>query len=180
MTTHTHDPDEPGLAVEMHLREHLNEAHHHFAVGSYVDLAKQHAGEHPGLFDRQPILRLALPGIPARCGYCGEESETWPLGVYGGQVNATCPACFSIVSPVVAVAGDGGHGGCTTIAEHQQLQQQVERLIDLVRQLTERITGCSAGHYHDATGYEDTLCQCPSPGTYAPQFRNAHITEENR
>ena len=170
MTTHTHDPDEPGLAVEMHLREHLNEAHHLFAVGSYVDLAKQHAGEHPGLFDRQPILRLALPGIPARCGYCGEESETWPLGVYGGQVNATCPACFSIVSPVVAVAGDGGHGGCTTIAEHQELQQQVERLIDLVRQLTERITGCSAGHYHDATGHEDTLCQCPSPGTYAPQW----------
>ena len=37
-----------------------------------------------------------------------------------------------------------------------------------------------AGHYHDATGHEDTLCQCPSPGTYAPQFRNAHITEENR
>ena len=25
-----------------------------------------------------------------------------------------------------------------------------------------------AGHYHDATGHEDTLCQCPSPGTYAP------------
>ena len=129
---------------------------------------------------RQPILRLALPGIPKRCGYCGEGSETWPLGVYAGRVSATCPACFSIVSPVVAVAGDGGHGGCTTIAEHQELQQQVERLIDLVRQLTERITGRSAGHYHDATGYEDTLCQCPSPGTYAPQFRNAHITEENR
>ena len=83
--------------------------------------------------------------------------------------------------PVVAVAGDGGHGGCTTIAEHQQLQQQVERLIDLVRQLTERITGRSAGHYHDATGYEDTLCQCPSPGTYAPQWpQSATITEENR
>ena len=27
-----------------------------------------------------------------------------------------------------------------------------------------------AGHYHDATGHEDTLCQCPSPGTYAPQW----------
>ena len=80
---------------------------------------------------RQPILRLALPGIPARCGNCGEESETWPLGVYGGRVNATCPACFSIVAPVVAVA---------------------------------------AGHYHDATGHEDTLCQCPSPGTYAPSW----------
>ena len=26
-----------------------------------------------------------------------------------------------------------------------------------------------AGHYHDATGHEDTLCQCPSPGTYAPE-----------
>ena len=37
-----------------------------------------------------------------------------------------------------------------------------------------------AGPYHDATGHENTLCQCPSPGTYAPQFRNAHITEENR
>ena len=64
-----------------------------------------------------------------------------------------------------------------------------------------------AGHFHDATGHEDTLCQCPSPGPYAPQwpaehinqdkldsqreylpdpaatgpqFRNAHVTEENR
>lgn len=27
------------------------------------------------------------------------------------------------------------------------------------------------GHYHDATGYEDRLCACPSPLTYAPQPR---------
>jgi len=27
----------------------------------------------------------------------------------------------------------------------------------------------TAGHYHDATGHEDTPCTCPSPGTYAPQ-----------
>lgn len=27
-----------------------------------------------------------------------------------------------------------------------------------------------AGHYHDARGHEDTPCQCPSPGTYAPQW----------
>ena len=125
------------------------------------------------------VLRLPLAGIPERCGYCGEAPGAWPLGVIGGRVSATCPACFTAVAPVVAVAGDGGRGGCTTIAEHQQLQQQVERLIDLVRQLTERITGCSAGHYHDATGYEDTLCQCPSPGTYAPQWpQSATITEE--
>ena len=26
------------------------------------------------------------------------------------------------------------------------------------------------GHYHDATGHEDTLCHCPSPLTYAPQY----------
>ena len=37
----------------------------------------------------------------------------------------------------------------------------------------------AAGHYHDATGHEDTLCQCPSPGTYAPQWpQSATITEE--
>ena len=36
-----------------------------------------------------------------------------------------------------------------------------------------------AGHYHDATGHEDTLCTCPSPGTYAPQWpQSATITEE--
>ena len=28
----------------------------------------------------------------------------------------------------------------------------------------------AAGHYHDATGHENTLCTCPSPGTYAPQW----------
>jgi len=38
-----------------------------------------------------------------------------------------------------------------------------------------------AGHYHDATGHENTLCTCPSPGTYAPQWpQSATITEENR
>ena len=37
----------------------------------------------------------------------------------------------------------------------------------------------AAGHYHDATGHENTLCTCPSPGTYAPQWpQSATITEE--
>jgi len=27
-----------------------------------------------------------------------------------------------------------------------------------------------SGHYHDATGHEDTVCNCPSPLTYAPQW----------
>jgi hypothetical protein len=36
------------------------------------------------------------------------------------------------------------------------------------------------GHYHDATGCEDTLCRCPSPLTYAPQWPQAETisTEE--
>ena len=28
------------------------------------------------------------------------------------------------------------------------------------------------GHYHSATGHEDTLCHCPSPATYAPRWPN--------
>jgi len=89
---------------------------------------------------RQPILRLALPGIPARCGHCGEAPEAWPLGVLGHRVSATCPACFTAVAPVVAVAGSP-HGGCTTIAEHQELQRQVEQLTDLVGRLAAMVTG---------------------------------------
>ena len=34
------------------------------------------------------------------------------------------------------------------------------------------------GHYHDATGHEDTLCQCPSPGTYAPQWPEGSEEEQ--
>ena len=51
----------------------------------------------------QHIIKIALPDIPGQCGGCGAASDQWPLSVYGGQVNVTCPVCFCIVAPVVAV-----------------------------------------------------------------------------
>lgn len=51
-----------------------------------------------------PVLRLALPGIPAACGSCGETSAEWPLTVFGGRIDVSCPRCWSRVAPVVAVA----------------------------------------------------------------------------
>jgi len=55
----------------------------------------------------QPVLRLALPGIPTQCGNCGETSGEWPLTVFGHQVSASCPRCFTVVAPIVAVAAAG-------------------------------------------------------------------------
>jgi hypothetical protein len=52
----------------------------------------------------QRIIRLPLPDVPQSCGHCGHEATDWPLCVYGGQLNVTCPGCFSVVAPVVAVA----------------------------------------------------------------------------
>ena len=52
----------------------------------------------------QPIIRVPLPDIPGQCGDCGHVTEDWPLAVYGGRLNVTCPACFCIVAPVVAIA----------------------------------------------------------------------------
>jgi hypothetical protein len=52
----------------------------------------------------RPVLRLALPGIPDTCGYCGETSEEWPLTVVGHRVHVTCPRCWTVAGPVVAVA----------------------------------------------------------------------------
>ena len=49
-------------------------------------------------------LRLPVPRVPERCGDCGYVGAEWPLGVFGGRLNVTCPACFCIVAPVVAVA----------------------------------------------------------------------------
>jgi hypothetical protein len=46
---------------------------------------------------------LPLAGLPEQCPECGHGPDVWPLGVYGGRLNVTCPACHSIVTPVVAV-----------------------------------------------------------------------------
>jgi len=54
--------------------------------------------------ERPPVLRLAVPGIPATCGHCGEASQEWPLTVAGHQVQAACPRCWTVVAPVVAIA----------------------------------------------------------------------------
>ena len=51
----------------------------------------------------QPIIRVQLPDVPDKCGDCGQASDMWPLAVYGGRLNVTCPYCFCIVAPVVAV-----------------------------------------------------------------------------
>ncbi len=55
----------------------------------------------------QPKLRIPLPGIPETCPVCGTAAEDWTLGVYGHSLNVTCPECFSIVAPVVAVRSAG-------------------------------------------------------------------------
>jgi len=38
-----------------------------------------------------------------------------------------------------------------------------------VAETTGKMARAARGHFYDATGHEDTLCTCPSPGTYAPQ-----------
>jgi hypothetical protein len=52
----------------------------------------------------QETITIALPGLPAQCSACSAEPGAWPLAVYGGRLNVTCPACFVIVAPVTATA----------------------------------------------------------------------------
>ncbi|HLI38643.1 MAG TPA: hypothetical protein VKV80_15075 [Streptosporangiaceae bacterium] len=70
----------------------------------------------PAATASQPVITLALPGIPGRCGTCGEAPAggIWPLTVYGGLVHVACPACWAIAAPVRAVAAsmrDASPGG---------------------------------------------------------------------
>jgi HAMP domain-containing protein len=46
---HEHDPEEPGLVVEMHLREHMTEVHGLTVAGPYSSLRARHDPEHPEL-----------------------------------------------------------------------------------------------------------------------------------
>jgi hypothetical protein len=55
MHAHTHDPGEPGLIVETHLREHMAEVHGHMVAGPYETLRTRHDGEHPELFDPEML-----------------------------------------------------------------------------------------------------------------------------
>jgi hypothetical protein len=50
---HTHDLDEPGLIVEMHLREHMAEVHGRMVAGEYATLYRRHAEDHPELFQSE-------------------------------------------------------------------------------------------------------------------------------
>ena len=50
------------------------------------------------------LIKLALPGIPAKCPDCGEQPQAWPLVPHNHQILVTCPECWTPVAPVVAVA----------------------------------------------------------------------------
>ena len=64
-TVHTHDPDEPGLAVEMYLREHMTEVHGRTVAGSYAALRRaEHDEEHP-----ERSTRGASGGPPEKIRY---------------------------------------------------------------------------------------------------------------
>ena len=54
----------------------------------------------------QQKIRIPLDGLPPDCQCCGEMPETWPLTVFGGVLNVTCPACFAIVAPVVVTSAE--------------------------------------------------------------------------
>jgi hypothetical protein len=52
---------------------------------------------------------IAVPGLPSRCPYCGNEPDHWPLGYHATEVILVCPACHSRLGRLVAVpAEDGG------------------------------------------------------------------------
>jgi hypothetical protein len=52
----------------------------------------------------QHKIRIPLDGIPASCGVCGEDfTGDLDLTVFGHVLSVTCPACFAVVAPVVAV-----------------------------------------------------------------------------
>ena len=65
----------------------------------------------------QPIIRVQLPDVPDKCGDCGQASDMWPLAVYGGRLNVTCPYCFCIVAPVVAVRLDASETPANTASD---------------------------------------------------------------
>lgn len=48
-----------------------------------------------------PVVRLALPGIPAQCPHC-HMPVAFPLAAHAGRIQAVCPACHLAVA-VVAV-----------------------------------------------------------------------------
>jgi len=50
-------------------------------------------------------VRIPLADTPEECGNCGygRLMAQWPLCVYGGRLNITCPNCHLIVAEVVAV-----------------------------------------------------------------------------
>ena len=79
---HTHDPDEPGLAVEMHLREHMAEVHGCTVAGPYQTLRRRHDEEHPGLFDPEMLepaekIRYAEQLIRRQHPVMGDDYLFW-------------------------------------------------------------------------------------------------------
>ena len=54
----------------------------------------------------------------------------------------------------------------SSISEQAEYDAEVRRDEDMRAGVAAEI----AGHYHDATGHENTRCYCPSPGTYAPHW----------
>lgn len=67
----------------------------------------------------------------------------------------------------------------SSISEQAEYDAEVRRDDEMRAQVAAEMTEMTGAHYHDARGHEDTLCTCPSPGTYAPQWpQSATITEE--
>lgn len=56
-----------------------------------------------------PVIRLPLPSVPVRCPSCSTQAHEWPLGVFAGQVQLTCPACHVGVAALVAVTDRHEH-----------------------------------------------------------------------
>ena len=53
---------------------------------------------------------LTLPQLPMQCPSCGVKGiAQWPLGVFGGRLNLTCPACHCIAAELVAVQDNHEH-----------------------------------------------------------------------
>lgn len=82
-------------------------SHDGYEVHSH-EVRDDHRGVNRAVNDRQPVIRIALPGIPEQCGACGAAADEWPLSVYGNVVQVTCPNCWSIVAPVRAIASVPG------------------------------------------------------------------------
>lgn len=53
---------------------------------------------------RASAVTIPLSGLPDSCPHCGEQPPHWPLSICGHLLNVTCPACFTAVAPVRAVA----------------------------------------------------------------------------